>query len=308
MTRQVTVTAFDGERGLRVVEVEEPHAGPRQVRVRVAAAGLNPVDLRIAEGGASAARFGVDVPYVNGNDFAGSIDEVGDGVTGWSIGDRVYGGARCRAQTEHLVIDDFDTLIRTPDGLPDEQAAVLDIAARTAWAGVEALRIQRGETVLVTAATGGVGLLAAQLARLRGARVLGVAGLESAEILSGLGVEPVDYAGDLPARLRQLAPEGIAAVFDTHGGGYIQLAVDLGVPVSRINSVGDRAGAEAVGALTAGRQVTSPQALEPLGRMVATGELAVRIDGVYPIAEVREAYRRLADGHVHGKLVLDLTA
>ncbi len=301
------VTAFDGERGLRVVDVDEPHAGPGQVRVRVAAAGLNPVDLRIAEGGVAAARHGADVPYVNGNDVAGTVDEVGDGVTGWSVGDRVYGGARCRAQTDHLIVDDLDSLIRTPDGLPDEQAAVLDIAARTAWAGVEALAVREGETVLVSAAAGGVGLLAAQLARLRGARVLGVAGLESAEILSGLGIEPVDYAGDLPTRLRQLAPEGIAAVFDTHGGGYIQLAIDLGVPVSRINSVGDRAAAEAVGALTAGRHVTRPQALEPLGRMAASGELVVRLDGVYPVEAAREAYRRLAEGHVHGKLVLDFS-
>ncbi|HKT58208.1 MAG TPA: alcohol dehydrogenase catalytic domain-containing protein, partial [Microbacterium sp.] len=142
---------------LEVIDRPEPHAGPGEVRVRVRAAGLNPVDWKIATHPAAAHAFGVTMPAGFGNDLAGEIDEVGDGVTGWAVGDRVYGGARGRAVAEHVVLDPA-TLERTPDGLSDEVAGTLQIAGRTADAAVHTVRVAAGDTVLIGGAAGGVGV------------------------------------------------------------------------------------------------------------------------------------------------------
>lgn len=305
MTRQVIVSAFGGPSVLEIRRVAEPHAGAGQVRVRVTAAGLNPVDLRIAEGGATAFRFGVTPPYVNGNDFAGVIDEVGAGVEGWRIGDRVYGGLRCRAQSDHVVTSDLDDLVRTPDALNDVEAAALDIAARTAWAGINALELNAGETVLISAAAGGCGFLASQIALRAGARVIGTASARNHAFLRELGVIPLDHREDLRAGLARIAPEGVSAVFDAFGGEYVDLALQLGVLPRRINSIGDRAYALEMGALSVGRATTPPSALAPLGEDVARGDLRVWIDEVYAVEDVVDAYERLDSGHVRGKLVLD---
>lgn len=308
MTRQVVVSAFGGPSVLEIRRVAEPHAGAGQVRVRVTAAGLNPVDLRIAEGGATASRFGVAPPYVNGNDFAGVIDEVGARVEGWEIGDRVYGGLRCRAQADHVVTSELDDLVRTPDALGDFEAAVLDIAARTAWAGINALTLSAGETVLISAAAGGCGLLACQIALRAGARVVGTASPRNHGFLRELGVIPLDHREDLRAGLSHVAPEGVSAALDAFGGDNVDLALKLGVEPRRINSIGDRAHALDVGVLSVGRTTTSPSDLAPLGEDVARGDLRIWIDEVYPVEDAVEAYERLAGGHVRGKLVLDFAS
>ena len=307
MTRSVIVERFAGPAGLRVVEGPEPQAGPGQLRVRVTAAGLNPVDLRIAEGGATAARFGVAPPFVNGNDFAGVVDQVGPGVPEWSVGDRVYGGARCAAQTDHLIVSELSTLNRTPEGLDDARAAVLDIAGRTALAGIAALALGPGEVALVTAAAGGCGVFACQLALRTGATVIGTASERNHDFLRDLGVRPVAYGEGVAQRLRQAAPGGIDAVFDAHGRESIELALALGVRPERINSVADRAAAEARGAMSVGRATTPTSAVREIARDVADGSLLVHLDGSYPLEQVREAYERLDGGHVRGKLVLLLS-
>ncbi|GAA5146091.1 NADP-dependent oxidoreductase [Microbacterium pseudoresistens] len=307
MSRSIVVARFGGPDALELTDGEEPHAGPSQVRVRVTAAGLNPVDLRIAEGGATAQRFGVAPPFINGNDFAGVIDEVGSAVTEWSVGDRVYGGARCRAQVDHLIIDDVSTLNPTPESLDDVRAAVLDIAGRTALAGIRALRLGDADTVLVTAAAGGCGVIACQLARQTGAAVVGTASAHNHEFLRSLGVAAVEYGPGVEDRIRSVAPGGITAVFDGQGRASIVLALALGVPPSRINSIADRQAAEQVGALSVGRATTPTSEVRHVAQAVAAGALRVHIDGTYPLDEVRDAYHRLDSGHVRGKLALVLT-
>lgn len=304
MSRSVIVERFGGPDGLRVVEGPEPHAGPGQVRVRVAAAGLNPVDLRIAEGGATAARFGVTPPFVNGNDYAGTIDEVGDGVSGWSVGARVYGGARCAAQADHLIVGDLATLNPTPHGLDDERAAVLDIAGRTALAGIAALALGPHDTVLVGAAAGGCGVFACQFAVRTGATVIGTAGPRNHEFLRSLGVIPVAHGEGVLDRLREAAPRGVTAVFDAHGAETIELGLALGVLPERINSIADRGAAEAHGALSIGRASTPTDAVRQIAQDAADGRLVVHLDEVYPVSRAPQAYARLDRGHVRGKLAL----
>jgi NADPH:quinone reductase-like Zn-dependent oxidoreductase len=306
MSRCVVVERFGGPAGLRVIDAAEPHAAAGQVRVRVTAAGLNPVDLRIAEGGAAAARFGVTPPFVNGNDFAGVVDEIGEGIEGWAIGDRVYGGARCAAQTEHLLVTDPMTLNPTPAALDDVTASVLDIAGRTALAGIDALDLDQTDTVLIGAAAGGVGVFACQLARRTGAAVLGTAGPRNHEFLRSLGVVPIAYGDGMADRIAAAAPTGVTTLFDAHGSETIELGLALGIPPARINSVADRAAAEAIGALSVGRASTPTSAVREVADAVADGSLLVHIDEVFPLERATEAYERLAGGHVRGKLALRL--
>lgn len=274
------------------------------MRVRVAAAGLNPIDLGIAQGGLAAERFGVTPPFINGNDFAGVVDEVGDGVTEWKIGDRVYGGARCAAQVDHLVVSEPQTLNPTPDGLDDVSASVLDIAGRTALAGIRALQLDERDTVLVGAAAGGVGTLACQLALRTGATVVGTASPVNHDALRSLGVVPVAYGTGLIDRIALAAPNGVTAVFDAQGRQTIEIGLALGVETSRINSVADRKRAEAIGAVSVGRASTSTWDVRSIAEEIANGSLLIRIDEVFPVDEVQYAYRRLESGHVRGKLAL----
>ena len=304
--RQVIVTAFGGPEKLRVEQRPDPDAGPGQVRVRVTAAGLNPVDAKIAQGGATAERFGVTPPFGNGNDFAGVIDQAGEG-SGWAVGDRVYGGARFRAQAELLLVDDLSSLNRTPDNLSDEAAATLDIAGRTALAGIAALGLSAADTVLVSAAAGGVGVLAVQLARSTGARVLAIASEANHAALAAFDVEPLAYGPGLEEVVRAAAPGGVSAVLDCWGSEYIELAVRLGVQPRRVNSVADRAAAARVGGLSRGRADTPTDAIRPLADLVASGAIQLPIAAIFPMDEVSDAYRRLESGGPRlGKVLLTI--
>lgn len=303
--RQVIVSAFGGPEHLVIEERPEPHAGDGQVRVRVHAAGLNPVDAKIAEGGPTAERFGVTPPFGNGNDFAGVVDEAGAG-SGWSVGDRVYGGARFHAQAEFVLVDDPAMLNPTPAGLPDQNAAVLDIAGRTAIAGIAALGLSASDTVLVSAAAGGVGVLAVQLARRAGSRVLAIASEPNHAALAALGAVPLAYGAGLEDRVRATAPGGVSAVFDGHGAEYLDLGLRLGVAPERMNTVADRSAAARVGAQTKGRGDLPTDAIRPLADLVASSEVVAPIAAVYPMDRVADAYRHLASGPRFGKIVLDI--
>src|SRR6202034_3577073 len=156
-------------------QVPAPQAGPGQIRVRVTAAGLNPMDWIMTADADTAARFGLSLPAGFGTDYAGVVDQVGDGVTGFAPGDRVFGGALSRAVADFVVIDAAggtaaNEAHRTPDGVDDRTAATLTIAGRTAAAALAVVDPGPGDTVLIGGAAGGVGGVAVQVARLAGAR------------------------------------------------------------------------------------------------------------------------------------------
>ena len=206
---------FGGPEVLEVRDIAEPHAGAGELRVRVTAAGLNPMDwMFIADDELGRrlreARGARPLPWVFGHDFAGVVDEVGAGVTGFAAGDRVFGGALSRAVADYAVVVPAE-VHHTPDGVDDITAAALDVAARTADAALAVIAPGAGDTVLVGGAAGGVGTFAVQLARMAGARVIGTASEASFEYLRGLGVEPVRYGDGLRERV---ASSGITAATD----------------------------------------------------------------------------------------------
>lgn len=288
---------------LEVVEVEPPHPGPGQVRVRVRAAGINPLDAKIFEGRPTANPHTVTFPSGNGGDFAGVIDELGEDVTRWHLGDAVFGGRQFHAQAD-FVITSADRAVRIPDGLDMMQAGALDGVGRTAWATTDSLDLGPDDVVFVSAAAGGVGVLTAQLARRTGATVVGSASESNHEFLRSIGVIPVTYGPGLADRIRAAAPAPVTAALDNHGRESVDAALELGVAPERINTIADYAAPKQYGVGFVGGAAAGPEQLDELARLIAAGEIVLPIDSVFPVERVSEAYERLIAGHVTGKIVL----
>lgn len=303
MSRFVQQQRFGGSEELELVVRDEPHAAPGQVRVRVAAAGLNPVDWKVGQSEQLARAFGVGLPAGFGNDLAGTIDELGEGVEGWAVGDRVFGGLRGAAVADHAVVDPAK-LTRTPDGLSDELAAALQIAGRTADAAVGAVAPQPGETVLIGGAAGGVGMLTTQLAVATGARVVATASVVNHDFLGELGAEPVAYGEGLVDRVRALAPDGVDAAIDLHGTTTIDAALELGVAPQRISSIASDEVPD--GVIATGGRAASAGALDRIAAALADGTLVLPIEQTFPLERIREAVELQRAGHVRGKVVVSM--
>jgi len=307
-SRAVRFEEFGGPERLTLATAPVPEVGPGQVRVRVTAAGLNPMDWIMTADTDTAARFGLGLPCGFGTDYAGLVEAVGDAVSGFAVGDRVFGGALSRAVADHVVVDASGTIAgggdvhRTPDGVDDRTAATLTIAGCTAAAALAIVHPGPGDTVLVGGAGGGVGVFVVQLARLAGARVIGTGSPSSAEALRALGAEPVAYGDGLVERVRELAPDGITAALDLHGTETALAARELAVPDARITTIA----AQLDGITPANGAAAEPGAIEDIAALVASGQLRVPIAAHFPIEQVREAVELQAGRHVHGKVVIDL--
>ncbi|ROR64983.1 NADP-dependent oxidoreductase [Agrococcus jenensis] len=300
--RRVMHDRFGGPEVLELREVDEPHAGAGEVRIRVEAAALNPVDWKIFGGGPAATTRGLEPPLGVGNDIAGTIDEVGDDVRGWAVGDRVFGSARTRALQDWTVVDpDAERLARIPDGLDAGVAASLVVAGRTAWDAVGRLVERQGDTLFVHGAAGGVGQLAVQLAERKGARVIGSASERNHDMLRRLGVEPVAYGEGLAERLLGMLP--VDACFDCADGAGVAAGLEAGVPIERCIAIAVKGAHGAAGVAT---DLARTGALDELAALAAAGALLVPIEVRYPLERFRDAYRQLMEGHARGKLVLDL--
>lgn len=309
MSRAVIYETFGGPEVLELREVPETHAGPGEVRVRVTAAGLNPMDWALASRPEAAARFGITVPSGFGYDFAGVVDEANGGTTGFAVGDRVFGGALGRAVADFVVVKTpataAEALFHTPDGISDEVASTLPVAGLTAAAALAAIGLRSGDTVLIGGAAGGVGVFAVQLAKLAGATVIGTAARATFEFLRQLGAEPVAYGPGLADRVRELAPDGVTAATDLFGTETAEAALALGVPPERISTVAagpnPPGGVRPTGGIDAG-----PDALQRITDAILAGQITVPIAAVFPVEQIRDAVTLQAGRHVHGKIVVTL--
>lgn len=305
MPRFVQFEEFGSRDFLRVVERERPWPGPGQLLIRVVAAGLNPMDVKAYRSEQVAGRMGVTLPSGIGQDFAGSVEQLGDGVTGFVLGDAVLGTAPFAAIADYVVVPSDSQVILKPPSLAFGVAGALGVVGRTAIASVRSLDLSEHDTVLVSAAAGGVGVLAAQLAVRAGASVIGTAGEENHEFLESLGVLPVRYGAGLAERVRETLDDGqrVTAVLDNHGPETIAAGIELGVPPERINTIA-AFGREARGAQTVGGRSASNAELSEVAHLIAAGELVLPIDSAYPIEDTVKAYGRLESGHLRGKIVI----
>jgi NADPH:quinone reductase-like Zn-dependent oxidoreductase len=289
---------------LRVEEVARPVPGPGQALVEVRAAGIQPGEVMIREG-ARHGRWPATFPSGQGSDLAGVVVEAGPQVRGFAVGDEVLGFTHDRAShAEYVVVDDVN-LVSRPEGLPWDVAGSLHVAGTTAYASVFAVDPGPADTVVVSGAAGGVGSLAVQLARRRGATVIGLASERNHAWLKDRGVLPVEYGQGVAERVRQVSGGKVDALIDTFGDGYVELAMELGVRPERINTIRDWQTAAKVGARTYGEGAAAcAVVLGELARLAARRELKVPIARTYPLEKVRDAFRDLERGHTHGKIAL----
>ncbi|MFI1354539.1 NADP-dependent oxidoreductase [Streptomyces sp. NPDC020898] len=304
MPKAVRFAEYGGVDVLNLVEVERPTPGAREVLVRVVAAGINPGEAMIRRG-VLHERFPATFPSGQGSDLAGIVEELGAGVTGFALGDEVIGFTDNRASHAEYVIVEENHLSPRPADVPWEQAGALFVAGTTAYAAVHAVKVGRGETVVVSGAAGGVGSLVVQLARQAGATVIGLASESHHAWLARQGVIPVTYGEDVGERVRAAADGTIDAFIDTFGAPYIELALELGVPGERINTTIDFPGAAKHGTKAEGSAAAArADVLGELAALIAGGELEIPIARVYPLDEVRDAFGELERRHTRGKIVL----
>jgi enoyl reductase len=300
--RAVVIDEYGGPEVLRLTEVPEPVAGPGQLRVRVRTAGVNPVDVKQRTGFFSAVappRF----PLRMGNEYAGTVDQVGEGVADFAVGDDVFGSATGQCYAELVVVDAADVAGK-PASLGWDAAGGLPAVGQTAYTALEQIGgVRAGETLLVHAAAGGVGTVAVQIARLRGAVVIGTASEGNHDYLRSLGAVPVAYGPGLADRVRALAPGGVDAALDAVGGDDAR-AVSLALVADRrrIGTTVDAAAAEAHGFLRVGGRTTP--GLRQLAEWSRTGDLVLPSVTGYPLDEVAAAHRHVEGGHTRGKVVL----
>ena len=224
---------------LDVRDVPVPEPGPGEVLVRVKAAGINPGEGKIRDGSLDAI-FPATFPSGEGSDFAGVVDKLGPDVTTVAIGEDVIGWVDTRSSHAEYVVAEAANLARKPAGLPWEVAGAIPIVGFTAWAMVGAVDVKPGDTVVVSAAAGGVGSIAVQLAKRKGATVIGLASPSNHEWLTRHGVIPVAYGDNVAERIRNAVPAGgaVDAFLDAYGGDYPELALnDLKVSPERIDTI-----------------------------------------------------------------------
>jgi NADPH:quinone reductase-like Zn-dependent oxidoreductase len=306
--RAIRQRMLGGPEVLELVEVPRPEPAPTEVLVRVRAAGVNPVDWKTRAGGA----YLGEPPFTVGWDVAGVVEEVGAGVTRFRPGERVFGMPRfpreAAAYAEYATAQSCQ-LARVPDELGDVEAAALPLAGLTAWqALVETAGVERGTRVLVLAAAGGVGHLAVQIAKARGAWVAGTARAEKHAFMRGLGVEvAIDYTSD---DLAKRLPGGVDAVLDAVGGEAALAALPAlrdgglvvtlsGASVARLReAAGDQVRVTSI--------LVEPDrcGLEELAALVERGELRPHVERTFPLAQAGAAHELGETGRTTGKLVL----
>jgi NADPH:quinone reductase-like Zn-dependent oxidoreductase len=304
MPRAVRFDHYGAVDVLQVVDVERPRPGPRQALVRVKAAGINPGEASIRKG-LLADVFPATFPSGEGSDLAGVVEEVGEGVTKFAVGDEVIGFSDRRASHAELVLVEVNNLVRRPAGVSWEQAGSLFVVGTTAYAAIRAVALVKGDTLVVSGAAGGVGSVTVQLAKNMGATVIGLASEANRAWLESHGIVHVAYGDGVAGRIRAAAGGRVDAFIDTFGAGYVDLALELGVPRDRIDTIIDFAAAKKHGVKTAGNSAAAnAEVLALLAEQIRSGRLEIPIAKVYPLANVREAFRELEQRHTRGKIVL----
>jgi NADPH:quinone reductase len=301
--RAVQFDEYGGLDVLTVREIELPELGKEDVLVEVRAAGINPGEAAIREGKLDEgdSKF----PSGQGSDLAGVVKEVGIDVVGFAAGDEVLGWSWARSSQAEEVVVPAEQLITKPTDLSWEEAGALYVVGVTAFAAVRAVDISEGDTVVVSAAAGGVGTVTVQLLKVRGAKVVGLASEDHHDWLREKGVTPVTYGEGVLQRILEATPDGIDAFIDLYGPDYIDLALQLDVPPEKIETIIAYERAQEVGAKSEGSSdATSPEILKEMAELVAAGKIEVPIAATYPLDEVREAFEQLEDRHTLGKIVL----
>ncbi|WP_329022415.1 MULTISPECIES: NADP-dependent oxidoreductase [unclassified Streptomyces] len=305
MPKAYVFTRNGGPEVEEITDLERPEPGPGELLVAVRAAGVNPVDWKLRTGYTRPGSDPQPFPAVLGSEAAGVVVATGPGVEGFAPGDEVFGNPLTGGYAEYTLMPVAVTAHK-PAGLSFSDAAVLPVAAATAYDGVRQLAPAPGSTLLITGAGGGVGSAAVQLARHAGVRVLGVAGDAKKDFVESLGAEHIPSGPGLVDRVRAAAPEGVDAVFDLVGGDTLREAAALVGPAALISAGGKHLVAELGGEPV--RRARTAAVLDEVARLVVEGVLRTHVTRTVPLDRAGEALRAVEDGHALGKTVIEVTA
>nr|CEL22740.1 Bifunctional protein: zinc-containing alcohol dehydrogenase; quinone oxidoreductase (NADPH:quinone reductase); Similar to arginate lyase [Kibdelosporangium sp. MJ126-NF4]CTQ89879.1 Bifunctional protein: zinc-containing alcohol dehydrogenase; quinone oxidoreductase (NADPH:quinone reductase) (EC 1.1.1.-); Similar to arginate lyase [Kibdelosporangium sp. MJ126-NF4] len=287
---------FGGPEVLHLLDAEEPHAGPGQVRVAVRAAGVNPVDWRIREGQVLGAHPTV-LPSGVGLDAAGVVDEIGAGVEGVEVGDHVFGEG-LSTYAEFAVLTAW---ARMPEGLTFEEAAGYPSVVETALRVIREVGVRPGQTLLVSGASGGVGSAVLQIARDRGITVIGTAGAANQDYLRSLGAVGTTYGEGWVERVRGLGQ--VDGALDLAGSGVIRELVELTGDPRKVVSIADL-GAPEFGVRFSGVAGSVPDALAEAVSLISRGKLHIPVEKSYTLADAAVAHIDSQAGHARGRRVI----
>jgi len=297
--RALQFTAYGGPEVLTWGDAPVPHAGPGQIRVAVRAASVNPVDWKVLAGAMSGGQPPAGPGYL-GRDAAGVVDQIGEGVTGVSVGDDVFGCGQ-NTQAESAVLDSWAA---KPPSIDWAVAAAAGVAGETSERGLRLLGIKAGDTIFIDGGAGGVGAVAVQMAVARGARVVASASEANQGYLRAIGAIPVLYGEGVAGRVRAAADGRVDAVFDVAGKTPVEELISLVSEPSQVLSIANFAAGQAGARVTGGGTDSRPmEALAEIAELLAENKLVIKVQ-TFPFARAAEAYRISLGGHVRGKLVL----
>jgi NADPH:quinone reductase-like Zn-dependent oxidoreductase len=295
----IQFTQFGGPEVLELVELTDPEPGPGQVRVAVRAAGVNPIDWKVRSGA-----MGGELPKRTGQEVAGVVDKLGDGVTGIEVGEAVFGGAAGGGgAAQYALVENY---ARVPESLDFVGAAALPVAVETAVRTLDVLGVSGGQTIVINGASGSVGIAAVQCALARGARVIGTASEANQDYVREFGAQPTTYGEGLVERVRALAGDGVDRALDAAGGGALPALVELTGSPERVVTIADYQGAQETGVPFSGGM--GPErawhALADAAELIEAGRFRLPVAQTFPLSEIAEAHRISQSGHPRGKLVL----
>ncbi len=298
-------STYGGLEVLELVPMNKPTAKPGQVVVEVMSAGVNHIEAYIREGSLRD-ELPTSLPQRQGSDFAGIVVEVGEGVTGFKRGSEVVGHSVMNSHANFVVVPQENLVIK-PKTLSWEVAGGLFLAGITALTALASVNVGKGDTIVISAAAGGVGSMEAQLAKLNGVNVIGTCGERNFDYLRQIGIQPVVYGDGMVERIQKLAPNGVKAYIDNFGDYNASLAATLGVTAAKFSSSESRKVTE----LQAFRDSTAAdnrltQMLSTLVGLAADRKLDVLVSGFYPFEKIRDAFDDLEQRHARGKIVLGM--
>ena len=297
--KAIQFSRYGGPDVLDIVEIDPPHPGPGEVRIRVRAAGVNPSDWKRREGQYRAFEQ-VTFPAGVGVEASGIVDEVGPGVSNTFVGDAVFGYGEATV-AEHAVLTHW---VHKPDDLPFEIAGALPVISETAWRSLDESGVKAGQTLLVSGAAGGIGSAVLQLARIRGITVIGTASPQKHDYIRDLGAIPTTYGPGLADRVRQLAPDGVDAALDVAGSGIIPELIEMTGDPAHVLSVADFSAEEYGAKFSRGPPKEPERVLADVARLHSQGLFRLRIERSFPLERTAEAQAISAAGRVTGKLII----
>lgn len=305
MPKAYGFTEYGGPETQGHLDLAKPQPGAGELLVAVRAAGVNPVDWKLRQGH-MAEVMPLDLPAVLGREVSGAVEEVGQDVEDFSVHDEILGSVApgSGGYAEYALVT-ASTATKKPPQVSFIDAAALPVAAGTAYDAVQQLDLQEGQTLLINGIGGGVGVIAAQLARDLGVFVIGTGSEAKRELAESLGATLVNYGDGVADRVREILPDGVDAILDLVGGDAARDVADLVADRSRLLSTAGPAAVSESGGAAVERD-GSGSVLATIVALVADGKLDPHVSDVLPLERAGEALASVESGHTRGKIVIEV--